>query len=144
MKKATPALPVFVRKPDVRRMLGGMSLSPITLSDGLAGAAFEGRPGDQARPRPGSRQRAVVLVAVKAEPSVAAEERPALTATARVGVWMKRPGRRKGLRKGPNQGRWRKREGRSGGEASGFRAQQRQLDIHGAADGLPTTASRTL
>lgn len=33
---------------------------------------------DQAQPRPGSRQRAVVLVAVKAEPSVAAEEAASL------------------------------------------------------------------
>ncbi len=29
MKKSTPALPVFVRKPAVRRMLGGMSSQRI-------------------------------------------------------------------------------------------------------------------
>ena len=102
---------------------------------------------DQAQPRPGSRQRAVVLVAFKAKPSVAAEEAASLDRHCARRRVDEAAGTKEGApqgaepRKVTEENKEVEEEKMSGGLAA---SEPTVLDNGGAADGLPTTASRTL
>ena len=100
---------------------------------------------DQARPRPGSRQRAVVLVAVKAEPSVAAEEAASLDRHCARRRLDEAAGTKEGAPQGaePRKVTEEKKEGAVAKPVASERSRGSSI-FTGRADGLPTTASRTL
>ena len=99
-----------------RRSVGGplrCSGAPACCDGADGGAPPE--PLDVAGRRPGRLSLPSCSVASRPSLRWPLKERPALTATARVGVGIGRPGRRKGLRKGPNQGSSLRQVKRSGG-----------------------------